>query len=294
LSDFSVDALCVVTAVTAQSDHKVTAVHHVPPEVIRAQIAAALATRHINAIKIGMLGTQATVEAVVEGLLASRPEAVSSAASAARLPGVSRGESWLPSGVPIVLDPVLVSTSGGVLLDASGRAALTRALFPHVTVVTPNVPEAAALLGEAIATNEAELVQQGQRLLNFGCGAILLKGGHSYAGHVHGGGGDGEEAVDVLMSRRTEGVGPADARAADRVPVEAHDARGADGHATDRAAEEGYYVERIVSKRLAGSSRGTGCALASAIAAGLAAGQPLIEACRAAKGYVLNMLRPLG
>jgi hydroxymethylpyrimidine/phosphomethylpyrimidine kinase len=227
LSDFSVDALCVVTAVTAQSDRKVTAVHHVPPEVIRAQIAAAFATRQIDAIKIGMLGTQATVEAVVEGL---------------------------PFGIPIVLDPVLVSTSGGVLLDAGGRAALTRALFPHVTLVTPNVPEAAALLGEAIAASEAELVQQGQRLLRFGCGAILLKGGHRYAGSS-----DGEDAVDILMSRTADSS----------------------------------HVERIVAKRVEGSSRGTGCALASAIAAGLAAGQPLSEACRAAKSYVLKMLRPL-
>ena len=72
LTDFGVDALCVVTAVTAQSDKKVTAVHHVPPEVIRAQIAAAFATRQIGAIKIGMLGTQATVEAVVAELLAVR------------------------------------------------------------------------------------------------------------------------------------------------------------------------------------------------------------------------------
>src|ERR1700753_140749 len=68
LSAFSVDALCVVTAVTAQSDREVRAVHHVPPEVIRAQIAGALATREIGAIKIGMLGTRATVEAVVAGL----------------------------------------------------------------------------------------------------------------------------------------------------------------------------------------------------------------------------------
>ena len=64
LTDFAVDALCVVTAVTAQSDKEVSAVHHVPPEIIRAQIAAAFATRQIAAIKIGMLGTQATVEAV--------------------------------------------------------------------------------------------------------------------------------------------------------------------------------------------------------------------------------------
>jgi hydroxymethylpyrimidine/phosphomethylpyrimidine kinase len=228
LSDFSVDALCVVTAVTAQSDRKVVAVHHVPPEVIRAQIAAALATRQVGAIKIGMLGTQATVGAVVAGLAASGSP---------------------PEGIPIVVDPVLVSSSGGVLLDAGGRAALTETLFPLATLVTPNVPEAAALLGEAIATGEAGLIQQGQRLLGFGSRAILLKGGHS----------EGEDAVDLLISR----------------------------DAPDGA------VERITAQRMAGSSRGTGCALASAIAAGLAAGKPLSEACRAAKSYVRGMLTPV-
>jgi hydroxymethylpyrimidine/phosphomethylpyrimidine kinase len=222
LTDFAVDALCVVTAVTAQSDKKVSAVHHVPPEVIRAQIAAAFETRQIGAVKIGMLGTLATVEAVVASLF---------------------------SGVPIVVDPVLVSTSGGVLLDAGGQAALTGSLFRIATLVTPNVPEAAALLGEPVAADEAELIQQGVRLLGFGSQAVLLKGGHAYAGCE-----EGEDAVDLLISR-----GP---------------------------------IERIASKRVVGSSRGTGCALASGIAAGLAAGMSLSEACRAAKRYVAGMLAP--
>jgi hydroxymethylpyrimidine/phosphomethylpyrimidine kinase len=141
---------------------------------------------------------------------------------------------------------VLVSTSGGVLLDAGGRAALTGSLFPLAALVTPNVPEAAALLGEALASDEAALVEQGLRLLGLGSRAVLLKGGHA----------DGEDAVDLLIS-------------------------------SDRT------VERIASQRVAGTSRGTGCALASAIAAGLAAGKPLNEACRGAKNYVLRMLTPV-
>jgi hydroxymethylpyrimidine/phosphomethylpyrimidine kinase len=170
LTDFGVDAICVVTAVTAQSDKKVTAVHHVPPDVIRAQIAAAFATRQIGAIKIGMLGTQATVEAVVAELLAVR--------------------SSSDGAIPIVVDPVLVSTSGGMLLDAGGQAALTGSLFHIATLVTPNIPEAAALLGEPLAANEDDLIRQGEKLLGFGSEAILLKGGHR----------DGEEAVDLLIS----------------------------------------------------------------------------------------------
>lgn len=232
LTDFSVDALCVVTAVTAQSDARVTAVHHVPPEIVRAQIRAAVETRHVGAIKVGMLGTRATVEAVVEGLTA-----VNSIAAGSR-------------AIPIVVDPVLVSSSGGVLLDAQGRTALTERLFPLAVLVTPNLPEAAALLGEAAASDAAGLIRQGSRLLGFGSRAILLKGGHS----------PGEDAVDLLICS-TDGV---------------------------------VAVERIVSPRVTGSSRGTGCALASAIAAGLASGRSLAEACREAKSYVLGMLTSHG
>lgn len=226
LENFGVDALCVVTAVTAQSDTRVTDVHHVPPDVIRAQIAGALETRRVDAIKVGMLGTRATVEAVVEAIV--EKIAVSGGATA----------------IPIVVDPVLVSSSGGVLLDTGGQEALKYTLFPLATLVTPNVPEAATLLGEPPAEDEAELIAQGRRLLGFGCRAILLKGGHSA----------GEDAVDLLI-----------------------------------CAPDGA-VERITSKRVAGSSRGTGCALASGIAAALATGESLAAACGKAKRYVLGML----
>jgi hydroxymethylpyrimidine/phosphomethylpyrimidine kinase len=145
------------------------------------------------------------------------------------------------------------------LLDASGRAALTGSLFPLATLVTPNVPEAAALLSESVAVDEAALIQQGERLLAFRSQAILLKGGHRYASQGAAAGWEDEDAVDLLISR-----GPA-------------------GQPS---------IERIASKRVVGSSRGTGCALASGIAAGVAGGTPLDEACRDAKRYVLGMLAP--
>jgi hydroxymethylpyrimidine/phosphomethylpyrimidine kinase len=218
LTDFDIDVLCAITAVTAQSNSRVTAVHHVPPEVIRAQIIAAFETRPVGAIKIGMLGTGTTVEAVVESL---------------------------PSGtaVPIVLDPVLVASSGGVLLDAEGHAAMRERLFPRATIVTPNIPEAAMLLGEDPAIGEPALISQAQRLLALGPRAVLLKGGHA----------DGEEAVDLLISGNN-------------------------------------VLQRIVSPRVRAIRRGTGCSLASAIAAGLASGTPLVDACQQAKRYVVDML----
>jgi hydroxymethylpyrimidine/phosphomethylpyrimidine kinase len=227
LTELSVDALCAVTAVTAQSDQRVSAVHHVPPDIIRQQIAAAFATRDIAAVKIGMLGTATTVEAVVSELAAT----------------LGPGRTVAPA-IAIVVDPVLVSSSGGVLLDMAGRAALLEKLLPCATLVTPNVPEAAALLGEPVATGEEGLIEQGRRLLTRGTGAVLIKGGHA----------DGAEAVDLLI-RAPEGA-----------------------------------LERFPSQRLSGTRRGTGCALASAIAAGLAHGKSLSEACRHAKQYVMRML----
>lgn len=218
LADFSADALCAITAVTAQSDLRLGGVHHIPPRVIRAQIAAAFETRRIGAIKIGMLGTQATVGAVVDSL--------------------TRGVS-----VPIVLDPVLMSSSGGILLDAGGRDAMRKSLFPRAALVTPNVPEAAALLDADIANSEQELVAQAESLLALGPQAVLIKGGHL----------GGEEAVDLLVSRD-------------------------------------HGLQRVPSLRLRATKRGTGCTLASAIAAGIASGMSLLDACRQAKRYVLSYL----
>lgn len=157
-------ALCVVTAVTAQSDAELMAVHVVPVELVRAQMTAALATRRVAAIKIGMLATRATVLAVTAALPAAAP--------------------------PVVLDPVLSSSSGGELLDEGGRSALCTALLPRTTLLTPNIPEAAALLGTDSARSETELLQQAAALLALGPRAVLLKGGH----------GDGAEAADLLLA----------------------------------------------------------------------------------------------
>lgn len=218
LTDLGVDALCAVTAVTAQSNTQIAAVHHVPPELIRAQIIAAFATRAIGAVKIGMLGRRASIEAVLESLPAR-------------------------TSAPIVLDPVLASTSGTILLDADGHEAMRQGLFPRVALLTPNAPEAAMLLAADLAVDEPALTEQARRLLALGPQAVLIKGGHTH----------GVEAVDLLVT------GP-------------------------------QAVERLVATRLRATSRGTGCALASAVACGLARGLPVAVACRNAKDYVRSML----
>lgn len=163
LTECGVDALCAVTAVTAQTNSRTGSVHHIAPALVAEQIAAAFATRPIRAIKVGMLGTAATVEAVAASLPESAP--------------------------PLVLDPVLVASSGGVLLDDSGIEAMRRQLMPRTTLFTPNIPEAATLLGEAPAEDVSTMLDQAQRLLRMGPRAVLLKGGHA----------ETEEAIDVLV-----------------------------------------------------------------------------------------------
>jgi hydroxymethylpyrimidine/phosphomethylpyrimidine kinase len=213
LTQLDTRALCVLTAVTAQSDTHLRAVHVVPAEMVQAQMTAAFATCAVGAIKIGMLATRATVLAVAATLPATAP--------------------------PLVLDPVLASSSGGELLDSAGRSALCAELLPRTTLLTPNIPEAAALLGTRSAASEAELLQQAAALLALGPQAVLLKGGHR----------DGPEASDLLLARD---VPPRWLRA----------------------------------PRISTARRGTGCALSSAIAAGLAAGLPLPAACERGKQHV--------
>jgi hydroxymethylpyrimidine/phosphomethylpyrimidine kinase len=232
LSDFGVEGIAVVTAVTAQTSKRVHSVELISPALIRDQIETAFASTGaaagtaIKAIKIGMLGTREIVEAVAE-CLPSRDD------------------------VPIVLDPVLAATSGRVLLDEAGRRALLEHLIPQVTVLTPNLPEAAVLLGEGgvMATIRGAIpdrVATARRLMALGPSAVLLKGGHSAD---DGASDDDKNATDVLVSAGGE-------------------------------------VKTFTSPRQPGTLRGTGCMLASAIAANLARGAPLADACQSAKAYL--------
>ena len=123
----------------------------------------------VGAVKIGMLATSEVIEAVAGALEA------------------------LP-GVPVVLDPVMVAASGDVLLDEDAIDTLRTVLLPRAIVITPNLPEAAKLLGVYIAKTEAEMVEQAQRLKALGAKAVLVKGGHA----------DGPEAVDLLLDAEGE------------------------------------------------------------------------------------------
>jgi hydroxymethylpyrimidine/phosphomethylpyrimidine kinase len=154
----------VITALTAQNTKGVTGIHHVPAEFVTAQIDAVFGDLHVAAVKIGMVSQLATIDAIAVGLT-----------------------RWSPKHV--VLDPVMVATSGDRLLAADAVAALRTKLIPRASLITPNLPEAAALLDEPVAASQAAIEKQGERLLAMGCGAVLIKGGH----------GQGPESIDYLF-----------------------------------------------------------------------------------------------
>ena len=155
----------VITALTAQNTRGVSGIHLVPPEFVTAQIDAVLSDLDVKAIKIGMVAQRATIEAIADAL-----------------------QRWSPAA--IVLDPVMVATSGDRLLAPEAVAALRTRLIPRAAILTPNLPEAAALLDEPVAAGAAEIEAQGRRLLALGCPVVLIKGGH----------GGGSESIDYLVS----------------------------------------------------------------------------------------------
>lgn len=147
------DAALAVTSVTAQTARTVTAIHHLPPEHITAQIATA---GTITAVKTGMLATAAIVEATASAL----PDA------------------------PLVIDPVIASSSGHALLDPEGVEALLTRLIPRAVLVTPNLPELVALCHPLGLGTEASDQDRAQALLALGCDAVLVKGGHAATGPI--------------------------------------------------------------------------------------------------------------
>ena len=145
---------CVITALTAQSTKGVTHVHEIPADVVRAQIDTLVEDVRVDVVKVGMLASAALVE-TVHAALTSGPLAE----------------------VPVVLDPVMVSTAGSRLL-AEDAVAAVRELLPRADVITPNLPEAGVLLGEPAASSTEEIPEQAARLRGLGPKGVLLKGGH--------------------------------------------------------------------------------------------------------------------
>jgi hydroxymethylpyrimidine/phosphomethylpyrimidine kinase len=213
-----VHGLSAIAALTAQHTRGVSAVHVPPVAFLRAQIDACFDDFAIGAVKLGMLASAEVIHAVADALEAHRP-------------------------AHVVLDPVMVATSGAKLLADDALDALRARLLPLATVLTPNIPEAELLLGQAIADDDAAdaaLVQ----LLALDARAVLLKGGH-LPGH---------------------------------------------GAMVDRF-DDGEALLEFEHPRLDVEGHGTGCTLASAIAANLCRGLGVREACAAATDYVHGALK---
>ncbi|HEU4656442.1 MAG TPA: bifunctional hydroxymethylpyrimidine kinase/phosphomethylpyrimidine kinase [Capillimicrobium sp.] len=146
-----VHGMTAITALTSQNTVEVRHVHPVPPDVIKAQVAAVADDLGIDAVKVGMLGSVTTTEAVAEAL---------------------RG---LPDGTPVVVDPVMVAESGGRLLERDAEQALRELILPLATVVTPNVSEARVL---AAAARDVPLEDVARAIKALGPGAVIVTGGH--------------------------------------------------------------------------------------------------------------------
>ena len=213
-----VHGLSAIAALTAQNTSGVTAVHVPPVDFLRAQIDACFDDFEIAAVKIGMLATAAVIEVVADALETHRPRFV-------------------------VLDPVMIATSGAKLLADDALVALRSRLLPLATVLTPNTPEAEWLLGRSIsAANDAERALADLRAL--GPQAVMLKGGHMDEG----------------------------------------------AHVIDRF-DDGEIKTSFTHDRIAIEGHGTGCSLASAIAANLCLGLSLPAACEAATQFISTALQ---
>ena len=213
-----VHGLSAIAALTAQHTRGVIAVNVPPMEFLHAQLDACFDDFDIGAVKLGMLANAEVIGVVADALQARRPPF-------------------------IVLDPVMIATSGAKLLEDGALLALRTRLLPLASLVTPNLPEAELLLGHAI-TDLAAMREAAGELLALGTACVLLKGGHLP--------GDGD-VVDLFA-----------------------DAAG---------------IREIAHPRLRIEAHGTGCTLASAIAANLCLGLPLAEACATASDYVHAALR---
>jgi hydroxymethylpyrimidine/phosphomethylpyrimidine kinase len=157
-----VHGMTAITAITAQNTVEVSAVETVAPEMIVAQVRAVSEDIGVDAVKIGMLGTAETVDAVVEAL-------------------------GLLGEAPVVVDPVMVAESGAALLDEPAREALVERLLPLAAVVTPNIPEARALTGAGEHDSQEDLARE---VLALGPRAVVVTGGHS------------EDVIDVFYDGR--------------------------------------------------------------------------------------------
>ncbi len=155
----------IITALTAQNTLGVQGIHNITADFVSLQMDSVFSDLAVGAVKIGMLSQADIIHAVADGLIKHQQE-------------------------NIVLDPVMIAASGDSLISSDAVETLRKRLLPLAFLITPNLPEAAVLLGEKEATSENEMIEQAKRLLTMGPKAVLVKGGH----------GTGPESTDILIS----------------------------------------------------------------------------------------------
>jgi hydroxymethylpyrimidine/phosphomethylpyrimidine kinase len=221
-----VHGMTAITAITAQNTVGVTAVHPIPPDVIVEQVRAVVDDIGVDAVKIGMLGDQPTIEAVARAL------------------------DLLPGETPVVIDPVMVAESGSRLLHEHAVAELRSLLLPRATVVTPNIPEALVLAGGDEQQSAEELAHL-IRLL--GPGAVVVTGGHR--GDAIDTFWDGRQLVEIPGPRH-EGGAAHGSGCTHSSALAAYLARGADPLTAARKAKE--IASEAVKNGLRDIGAGTG------------------------------------
>lgn len=219
----------VITAITAQNTMGVQAISPVSAEILAAQLDSVLTDLTPQAIKIGMLGDKCAVE-IVADKLRNYPD------------------------IPVVLDPVLISTSGRVLASPDAISASCKLLFPHSTLITPNLPEARFLLQTDIASDDQAIESAGVSLCEMFHTAILLKGGHREVSSDYSSKNKSGEISDVLCQPGKEPI---------------------------------WFSSHRINNP---NNHGTGCTLSSAIACGLASGNSLSQSVRDARTYLSGAL----
>ena len=218
-----------ITAVTAQNSLRIDALTCLPASLVVSQIRSVLSHIGAEAIKTGMLGGPEIIQGV--------------AASLSRYPGI-----------PLVVDPVMAATSGSDLLQKGSLEVLRRRMLPLARIVTPNLPEAEALVGSRLR-DESDCIRAAREIHGMGPGWVVLKGGHRR--DIESGPAGAREVVDLVF----------------------------DGDETHRVA--GPYLQ-------GGPKQGTGCTYSAAIAAFLAKGRPELEAVREAREYLSRTWRYSG
>ena len=178
ISALGVYGASVVTALTAQNTKGVTGIHDIPASFVREQMDAVFSDLDVKAVKIGMLFNAEIIMAVAQGLEAHDCQSV-------------------------ILDPVMIATSGDPLLVDEAVSAMREHLFPLVDLITPNLHEVAHLTGLEVAKTDAEMEAQAAALLKIGVKAVLIKGGHSAGNEARDFYSDGNESF-WLSSKRFE------------------------------------------------------------------------------------------